>query len=634
MPQTPAAPNRRPSKFSPRLLLWLLPALALLAAVPLVIVLAQAPPPNFFTGTVTIEGAIAPNGTRVAAMINGQEVASATVSNGRYQFQVPSAAGQTIAFKVGEWYAEESALFIQGGRTSLNLTVVGGRSTSPVPTPAPTPTPTPRPTSTPRNCAGQPPPPHFFIGLVSLNGQPAPSGTLITALVDGQEVVTMAVTSAGSYQLRVEQCNTPLNGKSVSFTVGGADTGQTVVWSQGGRTRLNLAASGGHSAPTSFHSFSGYVSLNNLSVLNGTPIVAMIGGQEVARTTVSTGRYLLSVPGATGQFITFTIGGRNAAESATFEPGRHSNLNLTSTTRDWGATPTPLPGNCAAQWPQPHRFAGTALLNGRPAPNGTVIAALIDGQQMVTAAVTGGSYSLRVQQCNTPLNGQRISFIIDGLRAEQTAVWRSGNTDVLNLAASSDQPASALHTFTGWASRDYGSHPNGTPVVAIIDGRWVAFTTIHDGRYLLNVPGRAGQTVTFMINGRTSAASATFAAGKYTTLYLGVDCDFAGVYRSVTDPWFRGTARLNGQLVADGTVITALVDGQETGDFALTIGGSYQMVVQQCERGMEGQRIGFAIDGAAAAQTAVWSEGAQTTLNLTTSALASRLRLPLRLRLS
>ena len=66
---------------------------------------------------------------------------------------------------------------------------------------------------------------------------------MIAALLDGQEVAAAAVTIGGSYQLRVQQCNTPLNGQRISFTIGGVDTGQTVVWSQGGRTRLNLAAS-------------------------------------------------------------------------------------------------------------------------------------------------------------------------------------------------------------------------------------------------------------------------------------------------------------------------------------------------------------------------------------------------------
>ena len=210
MPQPNAAANRRPSKFSPRRLLWLLPAL-LLAAVPLV-VLAQANPPHFFAGTVTIDGGTAPEGTRIAAMIGGQEVTSTTVANSRYTLKVPGATGQIIAFTVGEWYAEESAAFVQGQRTLLNLTGVYGRSTSP----APTPTPTPRTMPTPRNCAGQPPPPHFFIGTASLNGRPAANGTVIAALIDGQPVVTAAATN-GSYSLRVEQCNTALNGIARQF---------------------------------------------------------------------------------------------------------------------------------------------------------------------------------------------------------------------------------------------------------------------------------------------------------------------------------------------------------------------------------------------------------------------------------
>ena len=36
----------------------------------------------------------------------------------------------------------------------------------------------------------------------------------------------------------------PLAGKTISFTIGGVDTGQTVLWRQGNVVALNLAASG------------------------------------------------------------------------------------------------------------------------------------------------------------------------------------------------------------------------------------------------------------------------------------------------------------------------------------------------------------------------------------------------------
>ena len=163
MPQTAAAPHHRLPRFGlrrPRWLLGLIPALLLLTALPLA-ALAQPNPPHFFAGTVTINGAAAPDGTTVAALIGGQEVASTAVKGGRYSLKVPGSAGQAIAFTVGEWSAEESANFEQGQRTPLNLTASGRPAATPPPGPTPTamlPAPTPAPQATPAPPAPTPTP--------------------------------------------------------------------------------------------------------------------------------------------------------------------------------------------------------------------------------------------------------------------------------------------------------------------------------------------------------------------------------------------------------------------------------------------------------------------------------------------
>ena len=161
MPQPDAAPHRRLPRFGlrrPRLLLGLLPALLLLAALPLA-VLAQPAPPHFFAGTVTINGAAAPDGTTVAALIGGQEAASTAVANGRYNFKVPGAAGQTISFTIGSSVAEQTAIWSQGQRTPLNLTASGRPAATPAPGPAPTAIPpTPAPQATPAPPAPTPTP--------------------------------------------------------------------------------------------------------------------------------------------------------------------------------------------------------------------------------------------------------------------------------------------------------------------------------------------------------------------------------------------------------------------------------------------------------------------------------------------
>lgn len=241
MPQSTAAPNRRLPRFGlrrPRLLLGLLAALLLLAALPLVALAQVNSPPHLFTGTVAIEGDAAPDGTRVAATIGGQEVASTTVgegsvSSGRYLLKVPGSAGQTISFTVGGMDTGQIAVWSSGSTDVLNLEADSSGTAA---------TPTPMPTR--EICATQPPPPNVFIGTATLNGQPAASGTMIAALLDGREVAAAAVKDGGSYQLRVQQCNTPLAGQTISFAIGGVDTGQTALWRQGQIVALNLTASG------------------------------------------------------------------------------------------------------------------------------------------------------------------------------------------------------------------------------------------------------------------------------------------------------------------------------------------------------------------------------------------------------
>ena len=53
----------------------------------------------------------------------------------------------------------------------------------------------------------------------------------------------------------------------------------------------------------------------------------------------------------------------------------------------------------------PHVFVGTVKINGTTAPDGTVVAATIDGVEAATAIVAGGSYQLKIR------NAQGLSLI-------------------------------------------------------------------------------------------------------------------------------------------------------------------------------------------------------------------------------
>ena len=114
--------------------LALFAALALLFIVSTT-VLAQAPKrPHTFTGTVMVGYAMAMEGTSVTAMIDGETVGMTMVMDGRYTIRVdpgdPAAegymdfSGKTVMFMVGMVYVEQSAMWMEGMLSVLNLMAI------------------------------------------------------------------------------------------------------------------------------------------------------------------------------------------------------------------------------------------------------------------------------------------------------------------------------------------------------------------------------------------------------------------------------------------------------------------------------------------------------------------------------
>ena len=113
------------TKFS---ILASLAVMALLLAIPAV-VLAQAQPPRpaVFAGTVSLDGAAAPDGTSVSAWIDGEQVASTTASGGIYGLTISQPpggafAGKEVIFMVGNSESLERGTWEADGGAELNLT--------------------------------------------------------------------------------------------------------------------------------------------------------------------------------------------------------------------------------------------------------------------------------------------------------------------------------------------------------------------------------------------------------------------------------------------------------------------------------------------------------------------------------
>ena len=118
------------------------------------------------------------------------------------------------------------------------------------PTVAPTPVPTVAPTATPLatppvpdNVSG---PPCRFHGTVTLNGAAAPSGTIVTVIIEGYGYPTTVQTSGGSstYSITIPKAQgITYEGKAVTFRVGSATAIQTSAWAMGDNILVNLIAS-------------------------------------------------------------------------------------------------------------------------------------------------------------------------------------------------------------------------------------------------------------------------------------------------------------------------------------------------------------------------------------------------------
>jgi hypothetical protein len=93
--------------------------------------------------------------------------------------------------------------------------------------------------------------PNRFYGSVTIDGQPAPVQTIVSAWANGKEVVSAIVTARGSYPLlEVRGIDGVTPGTEITFRVNGIDADQTAEWQSGSLTPLDLTASSTVAEPT------------------------------------------------------------------------------------------------------------------------------------------------------------------------------------------------------------------------------------------------------------------------------------------------------------------------------------------------------------------------------------------------
>lgn len=104
--------------------------------------------------------------------------------------------------------------------------------------------------------------PESFYGTVSLNGNPAPAGTIISAMVNGAELGRITTSTPGYYAWdgktsgpdpfipKLDVTGPGLNaGTAITFLVNGVQAAETASYSPGEAFRLDLTASGTGTIP-------------------------------------------------------------------------------------------------------------------------------------------------------------------------------------------------------------------------------------------------------------------------------------------------------------------------------------------------------------------------------------------------
>jgi len=80
------------------------------------------------------------------------------------------------------------------------------------------------------------------------------------------------------------------------------------------------------------HQFIGAVTLDGATAADGAAVTAWVDGEQVASTTVEGGRYSIEVNSSDGKTVTFKVSGANASQSASYEMGGATELDLIAET--------------------------------------------------------------------------------------------------------------------------------------------------------------------------------------------------------------------------------------------------------------------------------------------------------------
>jgi len=128
-----------------------------------------------------------------------------------------------------------------------------------------------------------------------------------------------------------------------------------------------------------------------------------------------------------------------------------------------------LPAVALAVPAMPHQFYGIVSFTNGPAPDGLLVEAkVINGVSIVSTESTvtkNGKYGydplFKVEDNNSTLSGETIEFYVDGIKANETAVFVNGNSSQVNLTIPVSLPTTPTPSSTPTTGGDGGGSTSG-----------------------------------------------------------------------------------------------------------------------------------------------------------------------------
>jgi hypothetical protein len=181
----------------------------------------------------------------------------------------------------------------------------------------------------------------------------------------------------------------------------------------------------------------------------------------------------------------------------------------------------------------PHRFSGTANLNGAVAANATINAIINDVICGSTTANSSGGFRIdvlsREDRSGCGINGAIVRFTVNGASAAEARIWEMGDFGAVNLNAPS---SAALDVFTISGNASMQGQPVPSALVTARIGGVNCGAALADasGNFQLQIAGSsirsgcgtAGVTVNFTIGDQPAAQTIAFVPGGQQTLNLSV----------------------------------------------------------------------------------------------------------------